>query len=41
MDEMLLLVSVERDYFNDGIVQVLPVGGLVSGYPLVQQPYLR
>ena len=40
MDEMFLLVSVERDNLDYRIVQVFPVGGLVSGNSLVHQPHL-
>ena len=40
MDEMLLLISVERNYFNDGIIQVFPMRCLVSGNSLVHQPHL-
>ena len=40
MDEMFLLISVERNNFNDRIVQVFPMSCLVSGNSLVQQPHL-
>jgi len=40
MDEMFLLISVERHNFNDRIVKVFPMSCLVSRNSLVHQPHL-